>query len=69
MFLRYLGGSDVLLTGFVVLNTASQIAFTSPSDSATSKSCLLGILSRAVVATRKVERSPFFHAAAAPASG
>ena len=69
MFLRYLGGSEVLFTGFVDLYTASQIDLTSPFDSATSVSCLRGMLSNAVVATLRVDLSPFLHAAAAPASG
>ena len=69
MFLRYLGGREVLFTGFVDLYTASQIALTSPFDSATSVSCLRGMLSNAVVATLRVDLSPFFHAAAAPLQG
>ena len=69
MFLRYLGGREVLFTGLVDLNTASQIALTSQLDSATSVSCLHGIGSNAFVATLRVDLSPVFHAAAAPASG
>ena len=59
----------MLFTGLVDLYIASHIALISPLALATSSSWRRGMLSKAVVATRQVPLSPFFHAAAAPASG